>query len=107
MSEAETKTKWVGRVRAWRESGASAVSFAAEQGFAPSTLRWWDSKLTRAAKPPVAMARVVRAPSDRPRSASTGAATLAIELDGVQIAVRRGFDADLLRQVVLALGGGR
>jgi hypothetical protein len=32
---------------------------------------------------------------------------VAIEVDGVQIAVRLGFDAELLRQVVKALGGER
>ena len=59
----------------WRASGASAVSFAADQGFAASTLRWWDSKLTQAAKPRVAMARVVRGGAGGPAEAGAGAAT--------------------------------
>ena len=114
MSEAETAAKWAERVRGWRESGASAASFAAGQGFAASTLRWWDSKLTRAAKPRVAMARVVRGAVGEPAErAATGTVsgpsetTLTIEVDGVRIAVRRGFDAELLRQLVHAIGGAR
>lgn len=116
MSEAETAAKWTERVRSWRASGASAVSFAAGQGFAASTLRWWDSKLTQAAKPRVAMARVVRG-TGGPAEAGAGAATsgvappsaptLTLEVDGVRIVVRRGFDAELLRQLVHAVGGAR
>jgi hypothetical protein len=118
MSETDTEAKWVGRVRAWRESGASAGSFAEGQGFAASTLRWWDGKLTRASKSKlhVAMARVVRTPPGKAAEgdgagarvrAGPTASALAIDVDGVQIAVRRGFDAELLRQVVRALGGER
>lgn len=114
MSEAETAAKWAERVRGWRESGASAASFAAGQGFAASTLRWWDSKLTQAAKPRVAMARVVRRAAGKPAEgaatsivAATSATTLTLEVDGVRIVVRRGFDAELLRQLVHAIGGAR
>ena len=93
------------------------MSFAAGQGFAASTLRWWDSKLTQAAKPRVAMARVVRGGAEGPAEAGAGAATsgvappsaptLTLEVDGVRIVVRRGFDAELLRQLVHAVGGAR
>jgi len=117
MSEAETAAKWAERVRGWRASGASAASFAAGQGFAASTLRWWDSKLTQAAKPRVAMARVVRSAARKPAEAAEGVATsrvaspnaptLTLEVEGVRVVVRRGFDAELLRQLVHAIGGGR
>ena len=117
MSEAETAAKWAERVRGWRASGTSAASFAAGQGFAASTLRWWDSKLTQSAKPRVAMARVVRRAAGAPPEAAAGAATsrvappsaptLTVEVDGVRIVVRRGFDAELLRQLVRAIGGAQ
>ena len=117
MSEAETAAKWTERVRAWRASGGSAASFAAGQGFAASTLRRWDSKLTQAAKPRVAMARVVRRGAGEPAEARAGAATssvappsataLTLEVDGARIVVGRGFDAELLRQLVQAIGGAR
>ena len=116
MSEAETAAKWAERVRVWRASGASAATFAAGQGFAASTLRWWDSKLTQAAKPRVAMARVVRRAAGRPEAAEVAATSsgatpsasaLTLEVDGARIVVRRGFDAELLRQLVQAIGGAR
>ena len=116
MSEAETAAKWAERVRVWRASGASAATFAAGQGFAASTLRWWDSKLTQAAKPRVAMARVVRRDAGRPEAAEVAATSsgatpsasaLTLEVDGARIVVRRGFDAELLRQLVRAIGGAR
>ena len=116
MSEAETAAKWAERVRVWRASGASAATFAAGQGFAASTLRWWDSKLTQAAKPRVAMARVVRRAAGRPEAADVAATSsgatpsasaLTLEVDGARIVVRRGFDAELLRQLVRAIGGAR
>ena len=114
MSEAATSAKWAERVRGWRESGASAASFAAGQGFAASTLRWWDSKLTQAAKPRVAMARVIRRAASEPAEGSApstvagpSATTLTLEVEGVRITVRRGFDAELLRHLVEAIGGAR
>ena len=118
MSEtAETEAQWVARVGAWHASGMSARTFSEGKGFAASTLRWWEGRLKRASKVPpslpASMARVLRSPPSALLSGATqvgaGAvpATLALELDGVQIAVRRGFDAELLRQVVQALGGAR
>jgi hypothetical protein len=118
MSEAATRAKWASRVDAWQASGTSAAVFAEGKGFAGSTLRWWEGKLRRASKEPlpVAMARVVRTSPSEPASAralrarasaDAPSATVAIDVDGVQIAVRRGFDAELLRQVVQALGGER
>ena len=59
------------------------------------------------------MARVVRTPAEATEGiatstvAGTSATTLTIEVKGVRIAVRRGFDAELLRQLVHAIGGAR
>ena len=62
------------------------------------------------------MARVVRgtggpaeavAGTATSRVASPSAPTLTLEVDGVRIVVRRGFDAELLRQLVHAVGGAR
>lgn len=41
----KTETLWASRVAAWRKSGQSAPEFAVGKGFAPSTLRYWASRL--------------------------------------------------------------
>lgn len=43
----KTEKRWAARVEAWRASGQTAPEFAAGKGFAPSTLRYWSSKLKR------------------------------------------------------------
>lgn len=116
MSEASTASKWEARVGAWRASGTSASRFAEGKGFESSTLRRWEGKLRRGSKSPgpadVAMARVVRTspgPAAEPRASdrSGNATAVAIDVNGVRIVVRCGFDPALLRQVVQALGAER
>ena len=103
--------EWSERVRAWRESGQSAEEFAkAGAGYRPTTLRWWASELARRSspsktrrrrsRPTVTMARVVR-------RAKQVEGAIAIRVGSAVIAVHRGFDAQLLRDVVSALGSGR
>ena len=108
--------EWAERVRAWRESGLSAEEFATAGGYRPKTLQWWASELARRASkaaperrrrrslkprsmPKVAIARVVR-------RGATAEESLTVRVANAVIAVRRGFDAQLLRDVVFALGGG-
>jgi len=40
-----TETKWAARIEAWRASAKTAEEFAAGQGYEPSTLKFWASKL--------------------------------------------------------------
>lgn len=95
-------------MRAWRASGLSATEFAKPEGYRAKTLSWWASELKRrervkaSAGPKVAMARVrvVR----RPPAPDN---TIAVVVGAAQIAVRRGFDAALLREIVGALGAMR
>jgi hypothetical protein len=112
-----TEARWAERVRDWRASGKTAEAFADGQQFEASTLRYWASRLKTAAPPPpaeaaaskkVAMARVVRRRRSRPvagRDVET--AEIAIAIGDARITVSRGFDPELLRHVVAALGGGR
>ena len=105
---AVTASKWEERVQDWRASGASAESYSSGQAFAASTLRWWAGKLRRAAASPVTMARVTRTRTTKTGSdATVGTGPLVVELGNVHIVVRRGFDAELLQQVVKALGVAR
>ena len=112
-----TEAKWKDRVTAWRASGKTADAFAADGDFEASTLRYWASRLkSRKAEPPiagappkstVAMARVVR----RHDHAASAVARrreddeLVVVIGTARIALSRGFDPGLLREVVAALGG--
>ena len=104
-----TAAEWTERVRAWRASGLPANEFARPFGYRGKTLSWWASELKRREQvkkekpidaPKVTMARlqVARREVD---------ALISIVIGGVQITVRRGFNAELLREVVSALGAVR
>lgn len=114
-----TEAKWAERVREWRASGQTAEAFAEGRQFEPSTLRYWASRLklptapTQAPSlaPPkaaVTMARVVRRRvATAAPVGSAEASEVSIVIGAARITVGRGFDADLLRDVVTALGGAR
>jgi hypothetical protein len=106
-----TQAKWSERVQAWRASGKTAEEYASAFEFQASTLRYWASRLkTESAEKPVVMARVVRRRSRALVVQPVGAdvqSEVAVEVGRARIIVRRGFDAELLRQVAAALGSTR
>ena len=94
-----TEAKWAARVAAWRSSGLSAAEFCAGKDFQVSGLRCWASRLRQvesAATPrDVRIARVVA-----PGAAAEAETPIVLEVAGVRIAVRRGFDREVLRDVI-------
>jgi hypothetical protein len=123
-----TEAKWAERVREWQASGRTAEQYAEGQGFKPSTLRFWASRLRSMAKaiamPAMArgepagvqMVRVRRqsASAARPIEASASAATatsssaaMVIAIGAARIEVQPGFDHRLLGEIVEALGATR
>jgi hypothetical protein len=103
-----TAAKWDERVRDWRASGKTAEEFAVGQNFEASTLRYWASRLKTEgpSKSAMAMARVVRRESRTVRKDAVGGEVEVI-VGEARIVVRRGFDAELLRDVTAALGATR
>jgi hypothetical protein len=109
-----TDAKWTERIQQWKESGKTAEDFAAGQPFKASTLKWRAAELRRAAEGgerygkgrvatgPIPMARVVARPS-----AGSLSSSVVVEVAGARIALSRGFDAELLVEVVRALGASR
>jgi hypothetical protein len=110
------EARWGEHVRAWRASGQTARAFAISRGISDSSLRWWEKHLAKRAAvnapPPSPMARpskpTTRSPSlarvVRPGDAVTDEdAGIALVVGEITIAVRRGFDRALLREVVQAL----
>lgn len=112
----ETETKWSERIQQWKESGKKAAEFAAGQPYKASTLVWWATELRRRSQAgapqskrrqsagKIRMARVV--PVGRPLT-KLPAQGLILEVSGARISLDRGFDAELLSEVVRVLGGKR
>lgn len=101
MATTATEALWSGRVQAWRESGVSAAEFARGKGFAASTLRLWSSRV----RPLPRLVELVRRPSAA--AVVVSAPELVVEVGAVRVRVGRGFDAELLREVVAAVSGAR
>ena len=112
-----TEAMWVDRIEEWTRSGQSAAEFAEGKPFTSGTLTWAASRLRNGAvgkskqhrsrprgarKQKIQMAEVIRRPS---RVAI--AEKLVLEIGGARVSVERGFDRLLLRDVVLALRGGK
>lgn len=79
----KTEKSWAARVEAWRASGQTAREFALGKGFAPSTLRYWSSRLTRHGKvePAIVFARVERAAVGRPVVVIVGEGRIEVFVD--------------------------
>jgi hypothetical protein len=117
--KAETEAVWAERVEQWRGSGKTAPEFAADKPYASSTLQWAASRLrqtgrggrkrriARAGRTPDAGIELTKVVRRRERVAVTAAEDMVLEVAGARIAVRRGFDAALLCDVVQALRGAR
>jgi len=116
------EARWGEHVRAWRASGQTARAFAISRGISDSSLRWWEKQLAKrsgasAPPPPSPVARpskpTTRSPSlarvVRPGEAVVDDedAGIALVVGEITIAVRRGFDRTLLREVVQALAEAR
>jgi hypothetical protein len=110
--------QWGELVAAWEASGRSALSFADEHGIAESSLRWWRTELARRARKEapkrspgprpagalaMPVARVVRAGEEK--GATRG--QVSVVVGSARIVVEAGFDRQLLREVVQALGDSR
>ena len=114
----KTDAKWLERVRRWKESGQTAEEFAVGQPFKASTLKWRAAELRRdaegggrygkgqAVSGSVRLARVVAVPQVC-KGASSSSGGMVVEVSGARISLSRGFDAELLTDVVRALGAVR
>ena len=96
-------------LEALRASGLSVGRFAREHGLTPQRVSWWRSRFGQAGTSSGAASNPARLLPVRVVSGSNTAETLsdgAVEIavrDSVVIRVRRGFDPELLRQVIRSL----
>lgn len=123
MAQKRSAKEWSRLVEQWRRSGRSAKEFAASKGVHPTTLSWWAWRLgsrvkrgavasaarrTAVARGPVQflpLQVVTDAVGEGPRNP---AVETAVEMDvgGVVIRVRRGFDREVLAAVWELVRGG-
>jgi hypothetical protein len=111
ISSPSTEALWGDRVRAWRSSGKTASTFAEEKGLTLSALRYWAARLSRKPAAPAMVRLVATSAVPAVPAAMTpvaeAKAELVVEVGDAQVRVARGFDPELLRAVVHALGGAR
>ena len=106
----ESREVWAKRVERWKDSGLTAVEFAAETGINPRTLTHWKWHLGAGARR--VERRTTPAPTRpdfvevvAPRVAAEMAEPLEVILaDGLRIRVPVRFDETSLRRVIAALG---
>ena len=101
---AQTEGKWRDRVSEWRASGETAVVFASTRGFAASTLQYWSYRLNGGGRKEgkskkQRFVRVIPRPV-----VETTEREIIVEVGTARVRVSRGFDAELLADVMRALG---
>lgn len=94
MADAKT---WAKRVAAWRASGQTATEFASRGGFHGRTLRWWAWRLRDRGS---GFVRVVRGVGPPARESA-----IELEVSGVRVLVRAGFDRGALGDVLAVVRG--
>jgi len=100
-----SRAEWSRRVGAWRGSGQSAREFAQQEGYSARTLQWWASTFRRGDGSRGPSPRDVRlVPVVVDREPETGSRPLVVELrGGHRVELERGFDAELLGQLLSVL----
>ena len=88
-------------VSAWRESGQSVSAFARRHGLSVDRVLRWRQQLDSASKVGFHRVALVQQAKSAPPS-SDGVVELVLE-NGRRVAVRSGFDASLLEDVVRAV----
>jgi hypothetical protein len=107
-----TREKWAARVEEWKQSGKSAVEYAAEIGVRAGTLKWWRWRLSAPAEPQRALVRGAASPLAKVTPAISPITfvemTAAIDGDRLEVVlpsstrirVRPGFDSATLAQLL-------
>ncbi len=89
-------------IKAWRSSGRSATSFAAEHGVTRAKFEYWKARL----KGPGGNPKALPTPSFVPVEVIAGAVPLEVVLSsGDRLLIRDGSSVEILREVLRALRG--
>ena len=97
------RSTWVQRVAEWKASGLTAAAYAQPRGWAPTTLKWWSSRLNQSALPAGPVTRFVQlVPAAEPpgRVATRQPPPIVVELRGARLVLPSGFDRGDLAAVL-------
>ena len=86
------KEQWAEKITAWRESGLSIAAWCRQNNEGYHRFLYWGKRLEQNTQP-----------SGRFVELSIESSTLAVECNGVTLHIERGFDRELLRQVLSVL----
>ena len=102
-------TRWRSCVEDWRRSGERVTAYARSHGVVPSTFRGWIRRLEQVERATPRFVQLVPRRALVPSLAgeTTSDAALVIELGAACVRVGRGFDRELLAEVVSALREAR
>jgi hypothetical protein len=106
MDHVTSRREWRDRIAAYRESGLSMRAWCKETGHTRDRLRYWLAKYP--ASENVCSARSagwVSVNLEPTTPVEHSRTSITVRVTGVEIEVVRGFDPELLRSVVQALGG--
>ena len=102
------------RIEEWTRSGQSAAEFAEGKPYTSGTLTWAASRLRnrgadkrRAGRSAARRQPKIQLAEVRRSSKAVAVESLVLEIAGARVAVQRGFDRALLRDVVVALRGDK
>jgi hypothetical protein len=102
MSPRRSAQDWATLVGELEASGLSVSHFPAVHGVTPRTLAWWRWKVRQGRAEHDDGIRFVEVAVE-PAPAPPASIRLRLERFGMEIELRRGFDAELLRTIVGAL----
>lgn len=92
---------------AWKASGLNINRFAQQQGFSPSSLRYWVRRLgsNASSSTRVRLARVVRRADEALSGEAARSPLFTVEVSDARIQVAPGFDRDSLSAILEVLDG--
>lgn len=86
------KQQWSEKIAAWRESGLSVAAWCRQNNEGYHRFLYWRNRLRQKAMP-----------SGRFVELTVETSSLAVECNGVTLHIERGFDRELLREVLSVL----
>lgn len=101
MSNQDPAPVWRQRLDDLAQSGLSVREWCQARGISKSQYTYWRRRIAEAEAAAPERATWLSIPA----AASTASSSLTLRIAGAQIDLQPGFDPDLLRSVVAALGG--